>query len=315
MARVRSTKVEVEAVRRSIRRFLVGTLSTMVVGGLVGLVLPAAATYPGSTSGRLAFFRIEDGNAEIFSVMPNGRGAQRLTHDPAFDACPAYSATGKQIVFCSSRSGAFEVWTMKANGRNQRQVTHFGGVALFPDPSPDGTKIAFEGSIPEADDSDIFVVNADGSDLDRLTEGDAFDFHAVWSPDGSRIAFAREMEGEPPQIWVMDADGSNQIQLTALEAGAVQPDWSPNGMSIAFDSAEDIFVMDADGTDVFQVTADPAVEFGPAWSPDGTMLAFVSERAEDEPRELVIVNADGTGRRFVTVTRGVPGWQPRGDRR
>ena len=65
-----------------------------------------SATYPGDV-GRLAFaVRGSDGNTDIYSVLPNGHGYRQLTTDPGFDACPAYSADGQQITFCSGRSGA-----------------------------------------------------------------------------------------------------------------------------------------------------------------------------------------------------------------
>ena len=79
-------------------------------------------------------------------MRPNGRALHRLTDAPGRDICPAYSADGKQIAFCSDRTGAFEIWVMDANGKQERQVTELGSFAVFPDFSPDGASIAFTGT-------------------------------------------------------------------------------------------------------------------------------------------------------------------------
>ena len=82
---------------------------------LAGLTLaPVAASYPGHHNGRITFgIRGADG-ANIFSILPNGKGQKQLTKGPGFHLCPSYSADGRMIAYCSNVSGAWEIWTMRA---------------------------------------------------------------------------------------------------------------------------------------------------------------------------------------------------------
>jgi Tol biopolymer transport system component len=280
----------------------------------------ASATYPGTTNGRLAFAIDFGGNADIYSVMPNGEGLRRLTDNSGFDACPAYSADGKQIAYCSgvqTAGGVTEIWVMKANGTQQRQVTTIGGRVTFPDFSPDGAQIVFAGMEPGATNADVFVIGSDGSGLVQLTNTPTNDRFPAWSPDGSRIAFVSDRTGVP-QIWLMNANGSDPRQLTFDPARKDQvPDWSPDGTMIAYATLDpalgsDIWIVNADGTGQRRVTNDQARQIGAAWSPDGTQIAFLN----NDDRFVYVINADGTGQHVVRPhgVQFVAAWQPRGRR-
>ncbi len=112
------------------------------------------------------------------------------------------------------------------------------------------SRIAF---VSERDGNvDIYAVNADGSSLTRLTNDPEADFYPAWSPDGTRIAFRRNLN----HIMVMDADGSNVTLLAQLDGDNPEfdltPQWSPDGSRILFDTStehgRDIFVVGADGS-------------------------------------------------------------------
>lgn len=280
---------------------------------------PAQATYPGDP-GRIAFGMADTTGRHIYAVRPDGRGLSRLTSGPYTDLCPAYSASGRRIVFCSNRSGAFEIWSMAANGRGLRQLTSVA-YASFPDLSPDGSRIVFDGQMPGDANDDIFVMNSDGSGLRRLTSDSGNNDYPAWSPDGRQIAFVSDRTGVE-QVFVMRADGTRPAQLTfAPVAHDEVPDWRPDGRQIAYAQGdpgpdEKIWVMNADGSNPHQITFGTADDFGPAWSPDGQHLAFLRDYGGGD-RPVMITNARGADVHRLTdpnqpVDQFVPAWQPLG---
>ena len=116
-----------------------------------------------------------------------------------------------------------------------------------------------------------------------------------WSPDGSRIVFYSERDGNA-EIYVMDADGGNPVRLTDHPADEGYPAFSPDGSKISFDSDRDgnfeIYVMDAGGGNVRRLTYSSARDVSAAWSPDGAWIAFMSDRTGRF--EVWVMNADGS---------------------
>jgi Tol biopolymer transport system component len=172
------------------------------------------------------------------------------------------------------------------------------------------------GSVPN-----IYVANADGSGVTRLTQGEM----PTWSADGQRIAFHSSSSGWP-EIRVINADGSNERVL----GRGMWPSWSPDGTRIVFFSATGgseggIFMMNADGTGVTQLISnefanpgygDYAVEL-PSWSPDGRSIAFVRANYED-PWTVHILDLATSETSLVNVGTTVgdsrPVWSPDGTR-
>lgn len=194
-------------------------------------------------------------------------------------------------------------------------------------PPPHESMLAF---VSERDgNSEIYVVNVDGTGLERLTNDPGRDEDPAWSPDGRRIAFTSSRAGGS-DIYVMDADGSNLVRRTT-EGLSEAPAWSPDGSRIAFSRLGagqfSIYIMNVDGD-----WANPAHvgyvqgwNAHPAWSPDGTQIAFVSDwRAFDFLFDVYVMNADGsdiksllTGPFFWKDTLKFffqPSWSPDGGR-
>jgi Tol biopolymer transport system component len=174
-------------------------------------------------------------------------------------------------------------------------------------------KIVFSSAV-EAN-MEIYVMNADGSQQQRLTNAVGFDSYPAWSPDGEKIAFMSERDGNY-EIYVMDADGSNQTNLTNNLALDVGPVWSPDGTQIAFssnrDGDADIYTLRIEGSEgPTNLTNATGNDTQPAWSPDGLSIAFSS----DSLGGLAVMNADGSNPVAITTEfDGTPDWSPDGTR-
>lgn len=192
-----------------------------------------------------------------------------------------------------------------------------------------GNRLAFERK--EDDNSDVYVMNPDGTELTRLTDDPGWDGTPAWSPDGTQIAFASERLGSPV-IMLMNADGSDQRALTEATYASLMPVWSPDGAQIAFastrsyevqrqggrqevDGGFELWVMNADGSDPQRITGNPEDQsLYPTWSPDGKQLAFME--VTDELRIMVQEPVDGAKATNVTAAvegrHWTPAWSPDG---
>ena len=156
---------------------------------------------------------------------------------------------------------------------------------------------------------DIYVMNADGNNQQRLTINYAGDYDPAWSPDGTKIAFISDRDGNN-EIYIMDADGSNQRNLTNNLADEYEPAWSPDCEKIAFISDREgnlsIFIMNKDGSNQKRLTKNGVISEdqnyiwleAPAWSPDGTKIAFTSKK--NGSYQIYVMDADGSNQRKLT---------------
>ncbi len=224
---------------------------------------------------RLAYHSPLDGDYEIYVIGADGMGETQVTYNEYLDLRPAWSPDGAHIAFESDRDGDREIFVMNADGTGVRQLTDSDGEDMMPAWSPDGTRLVFISDRDEDDgdrdrETEIYVMNSDGTNVTRLTHSDGSDVSPTWSPDGSFLAFSSDRVGDL-EIYVMNSHGTNVTRLTYSDGWDVLPTWSPDGRYLAFSSNRDgdweIYVMKPDGTRVTQVTDNPASDVHPAWSP------------------------------------------------
>jgi Tol biopolymer transport system component len=181
--------------------------------------------------------------------------------------------------------------------------------------TPPGTngRIVFTSTTSNGN-SELYSIGQDGSSPRRLTTTVHIEQAPDWSPDGTKIAYQRELGGDHWRIWVMNADGSAQSALTpeSTYADDNTPAWSPDGSRIAFASTRggtwNLWMINADGTDLHSLGTTFAYE--PSWSPDGTQLAFNGLNG------IGVVDASGSNPHLISGPGGSPtspSWSPDGN--
>jgi dipeptidyl aminopeptidase/acylaminoacyl peptidase len=201
-------------------------------------------------------------NNEVLSTTAAGATPLRLTKHPATDASPTWSPNGAQVAFESNRNGDWNSYN----------------------------------------DSDIYVMNANGTKVREVTFSNSFDGDPAWGHSG-KIAFESMRTGNG-DVWTVSPGGSGETNLTgSSKAFDGDPSWSPDGTKIAFTSERDngdreIYVMNADGSNPTRLTTSPGFDENPSWSPSGSQIAFDTNR--DGNLEIYAMNADGSSVHRVT---------------
>jgi TolB protein len=272
--------------------------------------------------GRIVFDDFED----VFTMNVDGTEWRTIAGLPGPEFDGAWSADGRQVVYRDSRRGINEddeIYIVDDDGTNPRNLTNHPANDWGPDWSPDGSWIAFN-----SDRDGVlagYLVRPDGSDLRRI-DVDGWLEYPSFSPDGTRIVFARPAGGDY-DVFTADLETGEVQQLTDALGDDGWPVWSPDGTSIAFSSQRDdcqwapededcwrsgepgehrdVWIMDTDGSNQRRVT--PEIGQFMTWSPDGRHL-LISGHA------LFVVRPDGTGRveirpeGMALPSGGIPDW-------
>ena len=275
-----------------------------------------------------------EGYSEMIVMKAESLALTRLASSDNFGGGASWSPDGSQILFQSGSPIEYEeadedseLFVMDVDGSNVRQLTDndvYDGGASW---SPDGSQILFQSGSPieyeEADeDSELFVMDVDGSNVRQLTDNDVYDGGASWSPDGSQILFRTtptEFEGDygGAGTYIIEADGS-VINYTHFGWNYI---WSPDGSQILYSSPIwldefGVFVENVDGSSWQMLMAVEEARVMPlGWSPDGSRVLIVSDVDGDE--ELFVANVDGSDLRQLTENDSYDGdasWSPDGSR-
>jgi len=264
-----------------------------------------------------------------------------------------FSQDGLRLIYQSNRGGygCDKIWIMNVDGSNKHMVSPDHGAHTCSFFFPGGDKIVFAstshlpGECPPRPKIrprgvhfiwplfpyDIFVANADGSGMSKITDNPKYDAEPIVSPDGSQIVFGSQRDGDF-DIYIMNSDGSDVRRLTRRIGYDGGPWFSPDGKKVVWrswypeteeelalwrDCMErdyiigvplDIWVMNADGTGKVRLTQNGATNWSPSWHPDGRRIIFASNMDDwhsDIQRfghnfELYVINSDGTGLERIT---------------
>jgi Tol biopolymer transport system component/serine/threonine protein kinase len=164
---------------------------------------------------------------------------------------------------------------------------------------------------------EIYVMNADGSNQKRLTNGLKANRQPWASGDGSKIVFVSARDNDGSELYVMNGDGSGQTRIPTVEGIKLEPNITMDGKRIVFEVLRgdnfDLYTVDIDGKNLVNLTNSPSADIDPVWSPDGKRIVFGSNRAGN--MDIYTMNADGTNPQRLTNSpgfNGEPGWSPDG---
>ena len=279
---------------------------------------------------------------EIHTIGSNGLNHQQITHNDFYDHEPVWSPDGQQIAFVSMRDGDLNIYIMNKDGSNPTRLTQnkepSQSPRFFPDGerllyrsgsilysmnkdgsnnqpiitanwsiqslrllSPDGESIIFE------DGLNIYKINNDGSNKIQLTDGNG-ERSPSWSPDGSRIAFVSDRDGNL-EIYTMNPDGSEQTNLSKQSGWDNDAVWSPDGSKLLFvsdrDGDKDVYLVNVDGSGLTNLSQDGyESSYLPTWSPDQTRIAYAADPDQNGSNETIFILDLDTRNKFELA----PGW-------
>ncbi|HEV8564087.1 MAG TPA: hypothetical protein VGR41_04185 [Actinomycetota bacterium] len=265
--------------------------------------------------------------AAAWRLFPLGPRERSVAGDSSPSGRIAYMLATVDMVGSGDR---IDLYWVDADTENVSPLLEGPDIAISPSWSPDGSQVAFAMDEPGGSAYDLYVMNADGSDL--LHVGGGTVRSAAWSPDGTSIAYTdlltTQDNPDSAGVYVVAADGSGAHQI--LRGYWESVSWSPDGARLLLaghpaneehacpPECGDLYTVAPDGTGLLRLTADDPYEHVASWSPDGSRIAFGRSDDPDDAAyetDVYVMNADGTGATRFTDWPGFdsyPTWSPDG---
>jgi TolB protein len=220
---------------------------------------------------RLAFTSFDKGTPRI--VMLNtatGRPVQFYNQEASLNATPNFSPDGKEIYYSSTAAGhEAQIYAANLNGTNFRRIGVAKAIQVEPKVNPkNGSQIAF---VQGPKNQQVFVMNSEGANVERLTAGEGEASNPAWHPDGQHLLFAwtRGYATGNFNVFLMDTATREYDQLTSSAGRNENPNWAPDGRHLVFVSnrtgKREIWTMLANGAQLNRLTSAGNNEY-PVWS-------------------------------------------------
>ena len=235
-----------------------------------------------------------NGYGNLYTMNTDGSGQTIMNTEEILESYsnPSFSFDNKKIVFEAyvdynfedTSGGITDLFIINSDGTKLKRITNNNLEEHNPAFSPDGSKIVFDAFI--VDDSfnyhhseEIYLMNSDGTEIQQLTNNNAYDHNPIILSDGKRIFFESNRGGFDG-IYIMNIDGSNQTLIVSKKVGNYNPTISPDGKKISYisyiDGNPELYLMDSDGSNIKRLTENNYFDGNPVFSPIGSTLFYNS---------------------------------------